>query len=141
MSDVTDMATLPARMLAPQSALEASAAKTIAGLEESSNRSEAAYQEKNAAIEAQAKGIGDQRADLKRFTEDHPFPSPNIQPGTEKPPENDPMQRSGSWASAFGIIAGVLTKTHLKGSLNAATAAMNAIRKNDMDAYQEAKDA
>lgn len=90
--------------------------------------------------------------DLKRAQEERdrtPRPeapkTPELRPFGEKPPEADPLKAFGSWAVAFGILGGALTRTPLTTALNAAGGAMEAIRKNDLDMYekrrQEWKDA
>ena len=66
----------------------------------------------------------------------NPYPNPNIKPFTEKPPVADPVKEFGSWASALGILAGMLTKTPITSSLRASAAAMTAMRQNDLDRYE-----
>ncbi len=132
-------ATLPADMLSPVSNLEKDAAQYKSGLDSAEKGIEQAYQQKGEALKGEAAEIGKQKEDLKNFNQDHPFPHPDLKPWKEKPPENNPMQAFGSWASAFGILAGAVTKTGLASSLNASAAAINAFKKNDMDAYEEAK--
>lgn len=53
-------------------------------------------------------------------------------------PENNPFQRFGSFASVLGIFASALTKGHIIDALDASATAMNAERKNDIDAYKQA---
>jgi hypothetical protein len=62
----------------------------------------------------------------------------NIQPWTQKQPEPDPLTAFGSLASVFGIMASAFTHQPFINSANAAAAAMNATRANDLSAYQDA---
>lgn len=140
MSD-TASATLPAGMLAPVSGSTSDFNTIKSGMQAASKDAQAAGKEKDTAIKAERDELQGERQALRDFEQQHPFPHPDIKPWTEKPPENNPMQRFGSWASVVGILAGALTKTPLTSSLNASAAAMNAFRKNDMDAYEEAKTA
>lgn len=60
------------------------------------------------------------------------FPEPGPRPELH---ETQPLQAFGSVASALGVIGGLLTKHPLTASLNASTAAMNAIREGDLATY------
>ena len=137
MSDQT--ASLPADMLAPVNDLSKAGQQAIAGIKSAGKEQVAALEQENKVLEDKRNLLVKQEKESKDYDATHPFPKPDIKPWTEKPPENDPLKRFGSWASAFGILAGAITKTGLSSSLNAAAAGMNAIRQNDMDAYHEAK--
>lgn len=139
MSDAA--ATLPADMLALTNALMKDMETAKAGMTDAEKLAEKGVAEENKALSAKSDLIGKQRQETKDFDATHPFPKPDIKPWEAKPPENDPMKAFGSWASAFGILAGAITHTGLASSLNASAAAINAFRKNDMDAYNEAKSA
>lgn len=62
----------------------------------------------------------------------------DLQPWTAKPPEQNPIQAFGSFGSIFGILASAATHQPWQSSMNAATAAMNAVKANDAAAYKEA---
>lgn len=134
-------ATLSADILAPISGLEKDVATAKKGMAESEKLAEKGITDENKALDDKAKLIGQQRQETKAYDADHPFPHPDIKPWAAKPPEPDPLHAFGSWASAFGILAGAITKTGIASSLNASAAAVNAYRKNDLDAYNEAKSA
>ncbi len=136
-----DAATLPADMLAPTGGLQKDLARTRAGMADAEKTGEQGLKQKDAALKGESAELGKEREQSKQFAVDHPFPHPDVKPWTAEPPKNDPLQRFGSWASAFGILAGAITKTGLASSLNASAAAMNAFRQNDMDKYNEAKSA
>ncbi len=136
----TATASLPANIMAPVSPLESAKPSPLAALKAASDEGVAALKEKGAAIQGQAAEVERQQSAVKQFGIDNPFPKPDVKPFTEKPPENDPLKSFGSWASALGILAGAITQRGMASSLNASAAAMNAIRDNDMLAYQEAKD-
>ncbi len=135
-----DAATLPADMLSMTGPLKEMQAD-VQGVKKAEDLGEKGIAEENKVLGEKAKLVGEQRQETKAFDASHPFPQPDIKPWTAKPPENNPIQRFGSWASAFGVLAGAITKTGLASSLNASAAAMNAMRKNDLDAYDEAKTA
>ncbi len=138
---MADAATLPADMLAPTGSLMKDYGAIRSGMQSAAKDEQTAGKEKDAAIAAQRGEIDKERVDLKNFQKDNPFPHPDIKPWTQKPPENNPIERFGSWASAFGILAGAITKTGLASSLNASAAAMNAMRQNDLDGYERARQA
>lgn len=139
MSD-TASASLPADMTAMAGVqgitgeLKAYRSKT----EDAEKQQEKGLEEKNKVLADKAKLTGEQRVESKQYAIDHPFPDPHIKPWEQKPPENNPIERFGSWASALGILAGAVTKTGLSSSLNAASSAMNAMRQNDLKAYDDA---
>ncbi|MBU6232487.1 hypothetical protein KGP36_07690 [Patescibacteria group bacterium] len=54
--------------------------------------------------------------------------------------ETSPAQAFGSFASLFGIVASLFTRAPMMNALNASASAMNAIHKNDSDAYHRAMD-
>lgn len=109
-----------------------------AGIKAAEKDEAAAVKQENEALGKQADFDKQSIVDNKKYDAANPFPTPDLKPWKEKPPENNPVQRFGSWASAFGILAGAVTKTGLSSSLNASASAMNAFRKNDLDAYDEA---
>ncbi len=53
----------------------------------------------------------------------------------------DPIEAFGSFGSIFGILASAFTHRPMINSLNAAAAAMNAVKANDHEAYKSAFDA
>jgi hypothetical protein len=89
---------------------------------------------RNMSIEESLKSLQEQKFDAK---------PPEFKPKEfeGKMPENDPVKSFGSIASVIGIMGSLLTKQPLTSALNASTAAMNAYRKNDVDAYQSAYEA
>lgn len=80
-----------------------------------------------------------QADEITQFAKDNPYPHPDIKPWTQKPPEANPLQDFGSWASAFGIVASMFTKTPLQNALNASAAAIRAQQQGRWDQYDEAK--
>ena len=62
----------------------------------------------------------------------------HIEPWTQKPPEPDPIQAFGSFGSAFAVLASAFTRQPAINALNASAAAMNAVRANDVEGYNEA---
>lgn len=135
----TDASTLTAAMMAPMSQLEKDANTAKKGIKDAEAVEEKGVAKENKALGDQATLIGKQTEERQKYDATHPFPHPDLKPWTEKPPTNDPMKQFGSWASAFGILAGAVTKTGLASSLNASAAAINAFRKNDLEAYEDAK--
>ncbi len=138
---MSDAATLPADMTAPTSSLMKDFQTTRAGLVSAERTAEGGLAEEKNVLGQQAAYEGVKREQTKQFVSDNPFPDPHLKPWTQKPPENNPVQSFGSWASALGILAGAITKTGLASSLNASSAAMQAFRQNDLDKYNEAHQA
>lgn len=62
----------------------------------------------------------------------------DVQPWTQKPPTNNPLQEFGSAASIFAQLATAFTGASIENSLNAGAAAMQAIQARDSDAYEKA---
>jgi hypothetical protein len=138
MSDLASSASLPASYTGAISDLEKAATSAKAGIKDTEKLAEKATTDENKAIQESSDLTKSQMKDRRQYAIDNPFPHPDIKPWSAKPPENNPIQRFGSWASALGILAGAITKTGLASSMNASAAAMNAYRKNDLDAYDEA---
>jgi len=88
--------------------------------------------------EAELRG---EQKQLSTFEKDNPYPKPDIQPWTAKPPENDPLKSFGSWATGLSVLASALTKQPLLNALTAASASMSAQRAGELNAYKDAKDA
>lgn len=131
-------ATLSASDLAPVGSLTKSFNDIRGKMVGVEKQEDAATAAENKALGEEKTEIERQREETKTFAKENPFPKPNVKPFTEKEPENNPIQRFGSWASALGILAGAITKTGLESSLNASASAMNAIRKNDLDSFDRA---
>jgi hypothetical protein len=79
-------------------------------------------------------------AERAQFDKDNPLPkAAKLEPWTQKLPEPDPAKSFGSWASVFGVLAGSLSRQPLTAALNASGMAMQAMRANDIKAYEDAK--
>lgn len=136
MADDTSTATAPAPTLPP--AMTGSMGSPLDSILKQRKADEA---KSDAAAKGAEDEIKTERDDYAKFRKDNPYPVPKVQPWTQPPPPVDPVRAFGSWASSLGIIASVLTKAPLTSALNASAAAMNAIRSNDLAAYNEAEDA
>lgn len=62
----------------------------------------------------------------------------DVQPWTQKRPENDPIRTFGSLGSIFAQIASAFTNQPMNNALEGSAAAMNAMRQGDLAAYQDA---
>lgn len=65
----------------------------------------------------------------------------DIQPWTQKRPENDPMRSFGSLGSVFAQIASAFTNTPMNNALEGSAAAMKAFRANQLADYEDAHQA
>ena len=75
-----------------------------------------------------------------QFDKDNPLPkAAKLEQWTQKLPEPDPAKSFGSWASVLGVLAGSLSRQPLTAALNASGMAMQAMRANDIKAYEDAK--
>lgn len=82
-------------------------------------------------------------SELRTSLKDRKMPEPPPEVQLPKPPEQkqtSAMEAFGSFASLLGVFGGFFTKTPLVTSLEASTAAMNAIHRNDAETYKAAMD-
>lgn len=138
-AQATLTADLPAAYMTAQTGLEKDLAAAKTGLDKSYATAKTALEEKSAAQADMGEFYKKSGQKLRDFAAENPYPMPDIKPWEDKLPEPDPAKAFGGWASAFGILAGAITKRPLKSSLNASAAAMNAVRENDLAAYADAK--
>ncbi len=81
-------------------------------------------------------------ADQTRAEDKYKAISPvDVQPWSQKPPENDPWKSFGAPGTVFAMIASAFTRTPMTNALNAGAASMNAVRAGDLNAYRSAFDA
>ena len=129
--------TLPSPMLSMSPALTSDlgkAEKLADKQAQDTQRVQSDIARRNASIEDTLKSLQQQKFDQKP-------PEFNPKEFQGQMPENDPVKSFGSIASIIGIMGSLLTKQPLTSALNASTAAMNAYRKNDVEAYQSAYEA
>jgi len=103
----------------------------------------------HASLHELSMGLERQNADLVRASQassdtakarGQALKPPQIPDDANKPfqynqPPTSPLESFGSLASAFGLMASLLTKTPLTSALNAAGSAMQAAKQGDIDAY------
>lgn len=141
MTDTNEAVSLPQEMLGITRGVEGQMRKSQSDLEAAQKDTEAATQKQVEAGKGVVTEMQRQQQQTKDFSKEHPIPTTHLEPWTQKEPQSNPMSAFGSWASAFGIIAGAVTKTGLASSLNASAAAINAIHQNDLAAYKDAREA
>lgn len=96
--------------------------------------------EKNAALTPVRQGIVDRAAENREavIAKRDAIEPIDVQPWTQKRPENDPIRSFGSFGSVFAQIASAFTNQPMVNALEGSAAAMNAMRTNDIAAYKDA---
>jgi hypothetical protein len=87
-------------------------------------------------VSTRNKKIEEDLGKLPDFSKREPPKAPEISE-PPKPQQTDPFQAFGSAASAFGILASLMTRHPLTSALNASSAAMKAIHENDVETYKQ----
>lgn len=89
------------------------------------------------------KNLASDVEDMRTHLKDRQMPEPPPEVQLPKPPEQkqtSAMEAFGSMGSLVGLLFGAFTKTPFVTSIEASTAAMNAIHQNDSDTYKAAMD-
>lgn len=109
----------------------------IAGETEQLRRKEA--KETAPVVQQMDKALDEDTAEIKRAKAAvEPI---DVKPWTQKQPPPDPIAEFGSLGSAFGLLASAFTHQPMINGLNAAAAAMNAARSNQLSEYKDAYNA
>jgi hypothetical protein len=115
-----------------------SLASQIAGRAQDPEAQEIKAKEQELSAKAAALPAVVERQVSKDFPERPPPPKPPQLKQFQPPPQRGALDSFGNFATALGALAGLLTRQPLTASLNAASAAMKALKQNDIAAYEQA---